>query len=374
MMIIKYIFSCIFFAILTISGSSLAAGYTIIDLGVTEAKAVNSSGQVVGNVLIDSSVFQAFLYSNDNMQYLGTLGGSMSFAYDINDSGQIVGDAATITEDSHAFLYSNGNMQDLGTLGGTWSSASGINNNGQIVGGAATTGNVGYHAFLYESGRMHDLGTLGGTNSIATGINLKGQIVGYSQISGNSAYHAFLYSDGYMQDLGTLGGRDSKAMAINDSGQIVGYSVIVAEENPPYHAFTYSNGVMQDLGFLSGGSYSAAFDINNSGQIAGWSSAPSEWWYTDGGHALLFDNGRMIDLYVLSDAEALGWKTLDARGINEVGQIVGWGFREVSPGGPGEIHAFLMSPVPEPNAYLLMLIGLSMMLLSALPYQYGKEN
>ncbi|WP_160816868.1 DUF3466 family protein [Nitrosomonas oligotropha] len=373
MIISKYIFSYIFFAILSISGSSLAAGYTIIDLGGTTANAVNSSGQVVGDEYIAISVLKAFLYSNDNKRNLGTLGDLMSSASDINDSGQIVGNVTTITEDTRAFLYSSGNMQLLGTLGGEWSNASSINNNGQIVGASATTGNVGYHAFLYESGRMQDLGTLGGTNSIATGINSNGQIVGYSQISGNSAYHAFLYSDGYMQDLGTLGGRDSYARSINDSGQIVGYSVIAAEENPPYHAFTYSNGVMQDLGFLNDGSYSAAFDINNSGQIVGWSNMPSEW-DGGGGHALLFDNGKMIDLYVLSDAEALGWKTLDARGINELGQIVGWGYREDNPGDVAEMHAFLMSPVPEPNAYLLMLFGLSIMLLSIRPYQYGEAR
>ena len=53
------------------------------------------------------------LYSVTN---LGTLGGEYSFGTGINNAGQVAGASATPT--LHAFLYTNGQMQDLGTLGG----------------------------------------------------------------------------------------------------------------------------------------------------------------------------------------------------------------------------------------------------------------
>ena len=50
--------------------------------------------------------------------------------------------------------------------------------------------------------------------------------------------HAFLYSGGVMTDIGTLpGGIDSAAFDINDSGQIVGYSTDSAGRQ---HAFLYN--------------------------------------------------------------------------------------------------------------------------------------
>ena len=73
-----------------------------------------------------------------------------------------------------------------------------------------------------------------------------------------------------MQDLGTLGGPESAAWAINDMDDIVGWAHTL--DNEP-HAFLYSNGQMIDLNSLvctnSGWTLVEARDINNAGQIAG---------------------------------------------------------------------------------------------------------
>ena len=50
------------------------------------------------------------------MHDLGTLGGRNSNAGGINNSGQVVGFADISSRSGHAFLYSDGQMQDLGSL------------------------------------------------------------------------------------------------------------------------------------------------------------------------------------------------------------------------------------------------------------------
>ena len=96
-------------------------------------------------------------------------------------------------------------------------------------------------------------------------INDSGHIVGAYEPTQNSMHRAFLYVDGAVTSLGTLGGSHSAAYAINNKGQIVGVSTTSSNQ---FHAFLWENGVMEDLGTL-GGSSSMALDINDHGQIVG---------------------------------------------------------------------------------------------------------
>ena len=177
------------------------------------------------------------------------------------------------------------------------SQALGINDNGQVVGCARTAGNVP-HAFIWNDSAhgMIDLGTLdptfSGANSCGRGINAFGQVTGIASTSGALMYnHAFRSngSPGGMIDLGTLGGNESNGQGINGAGQVVGSSSVTG--NTASHAF------------LSNGS-----------------------------------PGGMIDLNTQITSGGSGWVLSVAYGINDMGQIVGFGTVN------GNFHAFLLTP------------------------------
>jgi len=309
-------------------------GYTITDLGtlggdiLSSASGVNNSGQVVGYSYTNSEYPNAFFYSGGTMNEI--LSGD---AKGINDSGQVVGFIAGFSN-SYAFLYSGGITTNLGTLpGGGGSIAIGINNSGQIVGFSQTYGSD--RAFLYSGGTMIDIGTFsGGGGSSASAINDNGQIVGYA-ITSSSSMQAFLYSGGTMIDIGTpFGATWSEASDINNNGDVVG-NFMPGSGSGYNHAFLYRNGTMIDLGTPPGGTWSQANSINNYGQVVGsFMTTNDNSSYT---HAFLYSGGTITNLKSLIDINS-GWSSLDARGINDMGQIVGQGIHN------GNTRAFLMTP------------------------------
>jgi len=289
---------------------------------------------VVGYSTTSFNQTHACIYSGGSMTDLGTLFGSWSQAYAINDQGQVVGGS-----DGRAFLYSGGKMNNLGMLGTIDSCAYGINNIGQVVGFTSIPGGA-YHGFIKGSGPMTDLGTWG-TGSGANAINNSGQVVG-GYITASGAYGAYLCSGGIMSDLpGAFGGRDTFATAINESGQVVGYA---STPIGTQHAFLYGGGSMIDLGVLDGG-FSRAYDLNNRGQVVGEATSGASW------HATLFDGQITIDLNSLISQDS-GWTLNHASGINDSGEIVGWGTDPL-----GRTEAFLLTPVPEPGTLSMIALG-----------------
>jgi probable HAF family extracellular repeat protein len=266
---------CASLVLLISAGSALAQTHSNArGLGIpadhdqsTIAYGVNIAGQVAAVLEEEDGRLRALRYEKGKPSILGTLGGDYSEARAINSKGELVGSSQDKDRHWRAFIYDRAaGMRDLGTLGGPSSYGMAINHFGAVT-GFADNADGNFHAFLYTPAvGMIDLGTLGGKISYATAMNIAGQVVGAAQTS-EGYRHAFLYDAARgMVDLGTLGGRQSIASSINDAGHIVGASETKTRR---WHAFLYDGKRMVDLGALAPGGNSFANGINNAGHVVG---------------------------------------------------------------------------------------------------------
>ncbi|MFI5335261.1 MAG: PEP-CTERM sorting domain-containing protein [Opitutales bacterium] len=286
--------------------------------------AINNSGQVTGREVV-GGYNHVFLYGNGAMLDLGTAGGpgTGSVGTGINNSGSIVGFLSNSY--SSGILYSGGVLSDLGHFGGTQAELFGINDSGVIVGNLYTTG----ASAALIGGAVPGIGNLGGNYVNAVAINNSGWVAGSSSITTgvNPQYHAYLYNGTATIDLGTLvPGGTSSASALNNAGTVVGYS--------DGNGFIYSNGVMTMIDSLPAANGGDPLAINNLGQVVG----------VSGSHAFLYGASTgTLDLNSLVTGYP-GWVLQEAVGINDSGQIVGYGTVY------GAQAAFLLTPtaVPEP--------------------------
>ncbi len=321
-------------------GSAFAAStYKLTDLGAGKANAINDLGQIVG---VSSDTAQAFLYDNGVKT---SLGGTNSCATDISNNGQIVGYALSASGYNAAFLFSGGSLQDIGDHQLADSYGYSINNSGQVA------GHVSNGSFLYTGGSwagVYDIGV----SAIGLDINEAGQVVGYTGTK------AIYYNGSSSQDIGSLGSGylNSKATAINNSGKIIGYCIVndiyANSSSLSAHAFLYKNGAMTDLGSLypqDTGNLCIANDINDAGLIVGKCSINTF------ASAFIYEDGVMQNLNPLVDSTSgvtidytSGWYLQEATSINSSGEIVGYGLLN------GELHAFLLTPVPEPSCILVL--------------------
>jgi probable HAF family extracellular repeat protein len=273
----------------------------------------------------------------------------------INDLGQVVGpfDGGDIWE--------NGVLTDLDLPGPLCD----INNAGQMIGNYQVfvePGIIEQRGYIYQDGVWTDI-EIGLVNA----LNNAGQVVGGQ----------WLWDGGDVTDLGSLGGGGTWASGLDDAGRVVGWSGVRSGPFRTVHAFLWEDGVMTDLGTL-GGEYSFAYDINNVGQIVG--RAANEMGYQD---AFFWEDGEMIPIedtvansindlgqvvgwgflweagtrHWLSDIipPDNGWSNLIGHDINNPGQIVGTGVLD------GNLHGFLMTLIPEPASLLLFAVALAVL-------------
>jgi probable HAF family extracellular repeat protein len=312
--------------------------------------AVNSAGQVAGYSFGGTNT-QGTLWTAGLPAALTTASGS-SNALAVNDLGRAAGyfDSSGDLFGPQAAVWSGGGMTVIGPDN---SYALGVNTSGWAA-GASEGKPVRWTDF------MRVLNPLPGGSGAgeAYSINHLGWAAGWTTNQLGDPHAVYWdHRDGlgslYPTDLGTLGGRESRGYAVNDPGQVAGFSQTASGMR---HAFVATvGGGMTDLGTL-GGFESIAYGINATGQAVGWSD----------GRGFLWSDGTMRDLNDLV-GPLTGWEILNARGVNDLGQIVALG-RHSS----GLQRALLLSPVPEPSSLLLIgLAGMGLIWRAVLAFSHG---
>lgn len=230
--------------------------------------------------------------------------GTVATVADVNAGGEILGTWRRPDGSAQAFVVSEGKRVDLGELDGKSTFGIAISDGGLVLG--AYSG--GY--FLHDEAGFRDLGSLGGLR--ARDINDSGTIVG-AMVSGTTARPARWI--GGLDLLPLLGGRSSAAYAINNRGQIVGGGLWSTVFYPFSFAWRYEGGALTALGNL-GGQYSVAYDVNAAGTAVGEARLANGLWHAFRSTGLL----AAVDLGTLP-----GELVSTATGINAANDVVGRG-------------------------------------------------
>jgi probable HAF family extracellular repeat protein len=304
-------------------------------------RAINNNGIVVGDAgTCDSSGFfqstHAFVYQNCRMTDLGTLGGSQSSAQAISRQGTIVGFSSRADGTQRGFSYFAGVMSDLGGDPNLQESGFAISGWQLPVGIESATGGLGAQGVWYFNGRSIKLPSYllnppSGTANVqhVTGVNDllqvtaalssgQGEFGGFLGLVGAPGFGAWSPIQGISGYPQSIPGIDVVPRAININGHVAGEDDI---PNPRAILSTNPNLPAQDLGTIgSQRSISGANAINRNDWVVGYSE-----YQTDPGlHAFLYNGSTMIDLNTRL-VNGAGWNLVEATGINDNGQIIGWG-------------------------------------------------
>lgn len=320
------------------------------------ASGINNRGQIAGLVNFDPVI-----WDGASQTVLEGIGGSQPG--NISETGYVGVAGPAIWK---------GGTQLVRLASTSQADAAAVNSSGAAV-GMQSDGAFPYrdHAVAWsQSGQYTQLPQLSSNayGSRAYAINDSGVIVGNSAYTGNSDdRQAVVWKDGVVTGLGFLsdGVKSSNACAVNPNELIVGSSdVQLASGGIVGHAALWNNGAATDLGALFDGGASSARGINGLGQIVGAATAaPGDYL----SHAILWDHGNIIDLnqYLDPVLAAQGWVMVAAWGINDSGTIVG---TLVNPD-TDTLHAYKLtlgtSPVPEPETWGMLLVGLACIALAA---------
>ena len=233
-------------------------------------------------------------------------GFSESEARSSNASRHVVGFAVG-GDGVSAFIYKNGMVV---RLTGRNSKALSVNDSDQIVGESEIDDKAPVSGVLWKNGQPNSLG--GCCGGVANGINNRGQITGnlYDEAG---RYRAFLWDSVHgVQHLGPSGGYSS-AIAINNAGHVL-------LQEPERGVFVYRSPEMIVRLTIPDQQPAEGRAINDADQVVG-AFGP----YFDADHAFLWSEKEGFrDLNDLIPAKS-GWKLQVATGINDGGEIVGFG-------------------------------------------------
>ncbi len=265
-----------------------------------------------------------FVWHDDVMRKLPTLGGNNGFGAGMNQRHEIVGWAETKKHDSTCVA-----PQVLQFLPTVWN---------------AVTRRVAALPTVTVRGKTDPDGA-------ATAVNRSGEVVGISgtcdQAVGRfTARHAVVWNDGKPTNLKTLGGISwNTPTAINDNGQIVGFlnrpgkADRQGDQNFISVIWTDPSSAPTKIGALPHDKLSEPTAINDQGVVLGLSFPSS--------HVFLWQNDTMTDFTALVLQAYPQLEPVSVGGINDRGEITGQACELVSgacPPSNAKLVTFLATP------------------------------
>ena len=226
----------------------------------------------------------------------------------LNDHGVAIGVAINRpTTQRQGFTFSDGKVT---LLSGLHSRPFAVNNSGQIAGESQIAGATTSAAVIWDGAKVTPLGDC--CASAAHGINHRGLVIG-NIYNNNGKYQAFIWDAAH--GLRRIGPADdfSSALAINPSGDIV-------LQISPDELMIYRDGEMKRLALSDKRPAAHPRAINSCDVIVG-EFGP----FGDANRAFVWSEAQGFhDLNGLI-GEHKGWVLQSATGINEAGEIVGYG-------------------------------------------------
>lgn len=334
---------------------SAQAGLDYVDYAT--GNAINDLGQVAGDISSGPYYYEPGGYVIDHRySYISSPGGGSITLIDegppeqglrsfnataINNSGQVVGSAA---QGSSTNIGWQTGPDGTGLQTRNFVQAVDINNAGAVL----YRGDLGSVEVVQPDGTITTVISSTDTG-IAHGINDAGQVaVGLynSPETGPTYYTGAIWSEASGFEPVFVDGASTMLHDINNNGQVLG--TLTGDLS---HMFVFGpDGVLFSWD-LPGRLTNA--HMNDVGQILGTIAAGPDTF------AFLTSIGssELINLYLEEDIINAGLEISSLNGINNHGQIVGTGMFNASQ----PVKAFILTPVPEPETWAMMLAGLSML-------------
>ncbi|MCL4196235.1 MAG: hypothetical protein KJZ69_01970 [Phycisphaerales bacterium] len=320
------------------ASSALGQDYAVIDLGTlggsaTFPAAVNQLGWVTGTTSSPLGS-RAFLWRNGVMEPRHPFGDN-SFGEGINDLGEIVGEHGPSFNENAGLWLADGTLIDIGRLGNPRAWARDVNNDTIVVGSSHF--DVGpIRGYVWEDGQFEILRSLTKEHegSGATQVNADRLVLGGASYEPGGRGQAVIWRNGNPSGLGLLeDGRQSFPGGMNSKLQIVGDANVRTQ----FHAFLWENGVITDIHQPDAPAWhSFAMAINDDGLIVG---TLDRYGTGDFVRACIWLDGELRELDEFLPPNT-PWTLIEARDINNFGQIVGFGTHRGR-----QNRGFILSPV-----------------------------
>ncbi|WP_310497684.1 PEPxxWA-CTERM sorting domain-containing protein [Sandarakinorhabdus sp.] len=368
-------------ALLSTTAASAAPRYRLVVLAppanatTSVARAISANGQITGEAPIGADAVGNTATNYGSVGNLastaipGPAGTTNSFTRGINDSGVAAGTAQNnVANTSQAILASTSGLTLLNAASGFANAgATGINNGGTVVGYSQSIGIFAAEgtARPISAGQGQQTATVwdalgnastlanpfGNFNSLATAVNAAGQVAGAANRSAGAVSNAVIWNGANATALATLGTERSTARSISSTGWVAGRTDQLSDGSFVGSVWD-SAGAKFGLAPVAGCGMSDLRSINSKNTVVGFSlngacsgvATASLWQWNGSG----FDGFELGSLVV-----NLNGFTLQApQGINDLGQIVGFGFDA-----QGNTRGYLLTAVPEPASWAMLICG-----------------